>query len=532
MQPLTFDYVIVGAGAAGCVLANRLSADPAVTVCLIEAGPEDRNPLIPVPLASMILAQNGLLNWGYHTTPEAATAGRRVPFARGKVVGGTTSINGMVYMRGHPSDYDDWAQAGNTGWSYDDVLPYFKRSENNAAWPASPYHGASGPMHVSDPTHVSALAEAFVQGMVETGAPRCPDFNGESQEGAGFRQLFQHRGRRVSAASAFLTPVRGRHNLHVRPGALADRLVVEDGRCIGVEILQGGEPLRIGARREVIVSAGTLNSPALLLRSGIGDGASLQALGIETLRHLPEVGRNYQDHVNVFVRNDNPAGTSYGVSLKTLAGLAWSPFEWAIFRRGLVASNLAYASAFLRTDPSLMRPNLQLIFWPVHRPPGRLVGWGHSFCVMAHVLRPLSRGQVTLAHKDPRVQPVIRTGLLTAQPDVDLLTRGIRMARDLFRSAAFASHAGAELEPGPDVESDAALASYIRRTAVQGLHCAGTCRMGADDGAVVRPDLRVSGLDGLRVADASIMPTLIGGNTAAPTIMIGEKASDLVLGNG
>jgi choline dehydrogenase len=523
-----FDYVIVGAGAAGCVLANRLSEDPAIRVCLVEAGPADRNPLIPIPLASMLLAQNGMLSWGYRTVPEAATASRVIPFARGKVLGGTTSINGMVYMRGHRSDYDDWARAGNEGWAYRDVLPYFIRSENNRVWRDSAYHGTSGPVDISDPTHVSGLARAFVDGMVEMGVPRCEDFNGADQEGVGYRQLFQKRGRRVSAASAYLAPARKRPNLRVWTDMLADRLVLEDCKCVGADLIGADGTTRVRARREVILSAGTLDSPAILLRSGIGNGERLRQIGIETLHHLPEVGRNYQDHVNVMVRNDNPARTSYGMSLRTAPGLAWSPFQWAMSGRGLVASNLAYASAFIRTDPALDRPDLQLIFWPAHRVPGRLVALGHSFCVMAHVLRPQSRGEVGISSADPRAQPSIRTGLLTADADVELLTKGIRMARRLFRSEALRPHSGRELEPGPHVESDAALAAYIRENAIQGLHCAGTCRMGADADAVVRPDLRVNGMEGLRIADASIMPNIIGGNTAAPTMMIGEKASNLI----
>jgi choline dehydrogenase len=523
-----FDYVIVGAGASGCVLAARLSEDPRVRVCLIEAGPPDRNPLIAIPLASMLLAQNGMLNWGYQTTPEAATASRTIPFARGKVVGGTTSINGMVYMRGHPTDYDDWAAMGNVGWSYADVLPLFRRSENNEVWRDSPYHGADGPMRISDPRHKNALSQAFIDGLVAMGVPRCLDFNGADQEGAGYRQLFQHNGRRVSAASAFLKPACRRPNLKILSDAIADRLTFEGTRCTGVSVLRNGQPQQIRALREVIVSSGTLNSPALLQRSGIGDAKKLTALSIPVVRDLPAVGQHYQDHVNVMVRNDNPSRTSYGLSLKTLPRLALSPFEWALTGKGLFASNLGYASAFIRTNSELHRPDLQIIFWPVHRKPGKLLSPGHSFCAMAHVLRPESRGEVNIASTDPNVQPNLRTGLLTEQADVDLLTKGIRMTRQLFASPEMAAHSGEELEPGAMIDSDQGLANYIREAAIQGLHSVGTCRMGIGDDAVVRPDLKVVGVEGLRVADASIMPKIIGGNTAAPAVMIGEKAADLI----
>lgn len=527
-EEASFDYVIIGAGAAGCVLASRLSEDQAATVCLIEAGPSDNHPLIRVPLASMLLAQNRLLNWGYQTVPEAATRSRVYPFARGKVLGGTTSINGMVYMRGHPHDYDDWARAGNSGWAYEDVLPYFRKSENNAVWRDSPFHGTSGPMHVSDPADVNPLAEAFVRGLMEMGIPRCADFNGADQEGVGYRQLFQHRGRRVSAASAFLTPARSRGNLSIWVNAPVDRLVLDGRKCIGAELIRGDRRVTTLARREVILSAGTLDTPAILLRSGIGDGERLARLGIDTCHHLSAVGRNYQDHVNVIVRNDNPARTSYGISLKSALSLAVSPVQWAARGRGILASNFAYASAFIRTDLRFDRPDLQLIFWPVHRPPGRIIAPGHSFSVMAHVLRPKSRGDVSISSADPRTQPVIRTGLLTADADVELLIAGIRVARRLFSGSAFRRHTARELQPGPNLQRDEDLADYVRATAIQGLHCVGTCRMGVDADAVVRPDLRVNGIGGLRVADASIMPTIIGGNTAAPTVMIGEKAAELI----
>ncbi|HET6526377.1 MAG TPA: GMC family oxidoreductase N-terminal domain-containing protein [Sphingopyxis sp.] len=520
-----FDYVVVGGGAAGCVVANRLSANPANRVCLLEAGPMDSNPAIRVPLAFMILSQLGIHNWGYETLPEPATADRRIPFPQGKVLGGTSSINGTVYMRGHPSDYDGWAALGNTGWGYDEVLPYFRRAENNVVFQDSPFHGTGGPVTVSNPTHIHDLARRFVAAAEACGIPPTPDFNGESQEGAGIRQLFQKNGRRVSSASAYIAPVRKRRNLTIIPGFHASRLRIAEGRCTGVDGLQEGRPATITARREVIVSSGTIGSPALLLRSGIGDGGALSALGIASVRHSPGVGANYQDHVNIVVRHDDPGRTSYGLSLRSAGKLTWAPLEYLLFRRGLLASNLAYAGAFLRTDAALNRPDVQLIFWPAHKPPGKLAGAGHSYQVMTHLLRPDSRGRVSLA--SPRVtdKPHIATGVLSEASDVRTLLAGIKVARAVMRQMG----GGAELEPGADVVSDEALTRYMRETAVMGLHCAGTCRMGPDAESVVDPELRVRGVEGLRVADASIMPTLIGGNTAAPAMMIGEKVSDMIL---
>lgn len=519
-----FDYIIVGGGAAGCALANRLSANPEVRVCLLEAGPRDRNPAIRVPLAFMVLAQLGFHNWNYETVPEAATAGRPIPFPQGKVLGGTTSINGTVYMRGHPSDYDDWAALGNAGWSYADVLPYFRRAENNLTWRDSRYHGTDGPVTVGEPTHIHRLARDFLAAAAASGIESTADFNGERQEGAGIRQLFQNRGRRVSAASAYIAPVRSRANLTVVTGFHAERLLFEGKRCTGVEGIQAGRAIILRARGGLVVSAGTIGSPALLQRSGIGPAARLAALGISPLIDSPEVGANYQDHVNIVIRKDDPRQISHGISWRAAGELLWSPLEYLLFRRGLLASNLAYAGAFLRTRPTLRRPDVQLIFWPAHKPPGKLVARGHSFQVMTHLLRPESRGDVMIASASAHDRPLVRTGVLTDDDDVRTLLAGMKIARTVMSRMG----GGMEMEPGCHVESDEALTAYMRETAVMGLHCVGTCRMGSDAASVVDPGLRVRGADGLWVADASIMPRLIGGNTAAPTMMIGEKAADMI----
>lgn len=525
IEDAEFDYVIVGGGAAGCALANRLSADPGTRVCLLEAGPRDRNPAIRVPLAFMLLSQLGFHNWKYETVPEAATSRRRIPFPQGKVLGGTTAINGTVYMRGHPTDYDDWAALGNTGWSYADVLPYFRRAENNLTWRESSYHGTEGPVTIGEPTHVHRLARDFLAAAAAAGIEPTEDFNGERQEGAGIRQLFQNRGRRVSAASAYIAPVRSRTNLAVITGFHAERLLFAGKRCNGVEGNRAGRPMRVRAGGGVIVSAGTIGSPALLQRSGIGAAARLAPLGISPLIDSPEVGSNYQDHVNIVIRKDDPERISHGISWRAAGALLWSPLEYLLFRRGLLASNLAYAGAFLRTRPTLRRPDVQLIFWPAHKPPGKLVACGHSFQIITHLLRPASRGEVMIASAQAHERPLVRTGVLTDDADVRTLIEGMKIARSVMDRMG----GGIEMEPGTHVETDEALTAYMRNTAVMGLHCAGTCRMGSDASSVVDPELRVRGAEGLWVADASIMPRLIGGNTAAPSMMIGEKAADMVL---
>jgi choline dehydrogenase len=526
----SFDFIIVGAGSAGCVLANRLSADPKIRVCLIEAGPPDRNPLIHIPLGVMALFKHRKLNWRYETTKQADAADRAIYIPRGKTLGGSSSINGMVYTRGHPTDYDEWATAGNPGWAFEDVLPYFRRSENNEHWRSSPYHGVGGELNVADPHYTSTLSEVFFDAAASMQIPRCEDFCGPTHEGYGLRQLTQKAGRRHSAATAFLKPARARENLSVITGAMADRVLIADSRAIGVRLIEAGAIRTVFARREVVVSAGAIASPLILMRSGIGDGAQLQGHGIAVKQHLPEVGRNLQDHIAVCIQYENPSGESFGLSWRTAPQFAWGAIEYLLRRRGLFAGNVLQAGAFIRTDPSLAKPDIQLVFNPARRSPSGVVGIGHGFGLFSILLRPKSRGSVTVSGAAADAAPVIDPHFFRDATDMEVLLRGLKLTRRLIEAPAFDAHRGAEIAPGDHVQSDEGLRDFIRKACGTVYHPVGTCRMGSDGAAVVDPQLRVRGIGGLRVVDASIMPTIVGGNTNAPVIMIAEKAADMILG--
>ncbi|MEI9850267.1 MAG: GMC family oxidoreductase N-terminal domain-containing protein [Sphingomonas sp.] len=525
--PPAHDFVIVGAGSAGCVLASRLSADPAVSVCLIEAGPADRSPLIHVPLGVAGLFHHPRLNWRASTVPQPGAGGRAIYLPSGRTLGGSSAINGMIYTRGHPCDYDDWAAAGNPGWSYRELLPYFIRSESNERWHNSRHHGVSGPLRVSDPRDRNPLNLAFLAAAESLQVRRREDFNADDTEGVGYRQLTQADGRRASTATAFLAPVRSRRNLTVLTASAVERLEIAEGRVTGA-VLEGGR--RVLARRETLVSAGAVGSPALLLRSGIGDGAALAGLGIAAAHHLPQVGRNLHDHPNAGVAMLGRTAASYGISLRTLPWLAWSLAEYALFRRGLLASNLLSTGGFLRSAPGLDRPDIQYGFMPAKGIAGRGL-FGHGFGASAVLLRPRSRGSVRLAAADPSAAALVDPAFFADPEDLETLLRGVKFVRRLLAAPAFDRHRGRELRPGPDVQDDEALRDHIRATAGSSFHPVGTCRMGSDAGAVVDPELRVRGLGGLRVVDASIMPAIVGGNTNAPVIMIAEKAADMILGH-
>ncbi len=525
----TFDYIIVGAGSAGCVLANRLSADPAIRVCLIEAGPPDRNPLIHIPLGTMGLFKHRKLNWRFETTKQEHAGDRQIYIPRGKALGGSSSINGMVYTRGHPSDYDEWAELGNPGWSFKDVLPYFRKSENNERWRDSPYHGTGGELNVADAVP-NELSDVFFEAAAQMQIPRNEDFCAATHEGYGMRQLTQKGGKRHSTAAAFLKPARHRKNLTVLTGTLVDRVMIDGRRATGVTIVDRAGRRGLTARREVLLAGGAIASPMILMRSGIGEAAALKQHGIDVVYDLPAVGQNLQDHAAIFIQYSNPSGRSFGLSVRTLPQFAWGVFEYLLFSRGLYANNILQAGAFIKTDPSLPKPDIQLIFNPARRSPSGIVGIGHGFGLFSVVLRPKSRGSVGISGADVNAAPVIDPRFFSDPHDLELLLRGVKYSRRLIAAPAFDIHRGEEIQPGAEVRTDEALREFIRANSATVFHPVGTCRMGSDAAAVVDPQLRVRGVERLRVIDASIMPTLIGGNTNAPTIMIAEKGADMVLG--
>ena len=526
----TFDFIVVGGGTAGCVLANRLSEDPANRVCLLEAGPEDKHPWIHIPAAVGAAIFTPGISWGYWTTPQAHLDGRKIPIPRGRVLGGSGSMNGMVYNRGNPKDYDDWAAAGNTGWSYREVLPYFTRSENNEVYPASAFHGRGGPMNVKSIARPNPMTKPFQAAMAALQFRACPDFNGPSPEGYGPRQVTILNGRRVSQATAFLRPALNRPNLTVITDAPVARVTIEGGRATGVELAtQGGR--KIAARREVVLSAGAIGSPQILMLSGVGDAAQLKPLGIEVKADRPSVGADFHDHMATSVQMDTDDASSYGISWKALPRGIWNILEYIVARTGPLGGNVFETNAFVRTDPNLDRPDAQLVFQPAKRNKTTFpIPIGHGYVISIVLLYPKSRGRITLASADPLAPPVIDPNLMADERDFGPMVRGMKLARRILEQQPFARYRGVEIQPGPQVTADADLEAYIRATAGTVHHPCGSCRMGADADSVVDPELRVRGVQGLRVADASIFPTLVGGNTNAPVVMIAEKAADMILG--
>jgi choline dehydrogenase len=526
-----FDYVIVGAGTAGCVLAARLAEDAAARICLIEAGGSDRHPFVRTPsmVAAAIATQR--LNWRFETVPQARLNGRRIPQPRGRVVGGSGSINGMVYSRGHPRDYDDWEAAGATGWSYAHVLPYFTRSENNQDVPESVYHGHGGPVNVRRPPRVNRLNGDFIAATHALGFPLATDFTGPDPEGVGLRQGTIRAGQRDSTARAFLRPALRRGNVTLLRDALAVRVVVEHGRAVGVVYERDGMQREARAAREVILTAGALQTPQLLLLSGIGPASELKLAGIETVHDLAGVGRNLHDHLACPILMRSPDPTSYGISARALPRGIWNVLEYLLLRSGPLGSNVFESVAFLRTAPGLDRPDVQFVFQPAARPrPTFPLPIGHGFAISPVCLYPKSRGRVTLAGPDPHAAPLIDPALLSVDDDIQPLVRALKLARRILSAPNFARYRATEVAPGPAVQTDDEISDFIRSTAYTVHHQVSTCRMGRGADAVVDPELRVRGLDGLRVADASVMPTIVGGNTNAVVVMIAEKAADLIRG--
>ncbi|MCZ8293287.1 MAG: choline dehydrogenase [Hylemonella sp.] len=528
-----YDYIIIGGGSAGCVLAARLSEDPGVQVALLEAGPPDDSVLIHCPAGLALLAKSGQANWGLQTVPQAGLNGRRGYQPRGKVLGGSSSVNAMIYTRGHPRDYDDWAAQGNPGWAWSDVLPYFKRAEHNERG-ADDFHGSGGPLNVMDLRSPNRHSPDFVQAGVEAGFVHNPDFNGAEQEGVGLYQVTHKNGERYSAAKAYLTPHRARPNLHVLTGAHATRILLEGKRAVGVEFVQNGIKRELRAQREVLLSAGALLSPQLLMLSGIGPADQLREHGI-TLRHeLPGVGRNLQDHVDVVLVYDAPQLTElFGLSVKGALKMVRGIFEWRRQRSGMLTTNFAEAGGFIRSQASEVIPDLQLHFVVgklVNH--GRTTTTGHGYSCHVCLLRPKSRGSVRLASADPLAAPLIDPAFLAERDDMDRLIRGFKLMRSILSQPALARFGARELPASAAARSDAQIEDFIRNHADTIYHPVGSCRMGPGTMDVVDAQLRVHGLQGLRVVDASVMPGLVGGNTNAPVIMMAEKAAALIRGAG
>jgi choline dehydrogenase len=526
-----YDYLIVGAGSAGCVLAHRLSADPSVRVLLLEAGPSDWHPFIHMPAGLAKLVGKKGVNWDYSTDPSPQLDQRRLWWPRGKVLGGSSSINAMCYIRGNARDYDEWAADGAQGWDWSQVLPYFRRAEDNSRG-ASALHGDHGPLGVSDPTHVNPLSRAFVAAGVQAGFPLNDDFNGPQQAGFGYYQTTTRRGARSSTAEAYLKPARNRPNLDVVTHALAHEVLFEGNRASGVAYaVGGGEVQRAHARREVIVCGGALNSPQLLMLSGLGPADALRAQGIAVRADLPGVGANLQDHLDICTLQRCTQPITYDQTSDLAIGL-----NYYLFRRGAGTSNIAEAGGFVRSRLATdERPDIQFHFVPAQLDDhgrNRLPGFGYT--LHACFLRPHSRGRLHLASRDPAAKVRIDAGYLSDAGGFDLavMLEAVALSRKVLAQPAFDAFRGEELFPGAQVRDEAALVEFVRRRAESIYHPVGTCRMGAADdaGAVVDPQLRVRGVEGLRVVDASVMPRLVGGNTNAPTIMIAERAADLILG--
>ncbi len=533
MSTETFDYVIIGAGSAGCVLANRLSADPSIRVCLIEAGKKDTSLMVRMPagVGSLIKDANDH-NWGFWTEPQAHMDGRKLYWPRGKGWGGSSSINGMVYIRGHAGDYDQWGQMGLKGWSYGDVLPYFKRAETYEGG-ANAFHGGDGPLNVSESPMTSPIYKAFIEAGREAGYPVTDDFNGAQQEGFGPYQRTIHKGERWSASFAYLRPIEGtRPNLKILSTGLVTRVLIEGGRAVGAELVEGKgrTASTVRASREVILCAGAVQSPQLLQLSGIGDPDALKALGITVKAASPNVGKNLQDHLDVTVINRMTQPVSAYSMQKGIKKL-FVGLRYLANQTGAGADNFLQSGAFLKSRPGLEMPDLQL-----HAVNAIMMDHANyqptedGFTIHACQLRPESKGTVLLKSADPFAHPAIDPNYLATEEDRRAMREAVKMVRDVIRQASLAPYAAGEILPGAGVVSDADIDAFIRTKGETIYHPVGTAAMGVQESSPVDGELKVRGIEGLRVVDASVMPTLIGGNTNAPTIMIAEKAADMILG--
>jgi choline dehydrogenase-like flavoprotein len=528
-----FDYVVVGGGSAGAALAARLSEREDRTVALLEAGNSDSHPFIHVPSFVAAAINTKSLNWRFSTVPQPGMAGRQIGVPRGKVIGGSGAINGMVYFRGHPADFDAWSDMGAKGWSYREVLPYFTRTENNENFPASVFHGKGGPVNVKYPAGDKAnpLNRAYLDALASLQFKHCPDFNGPDPEGYGYRQGLIRDGRRESTARAMLRPAMKRQNLTVITQAQAARIMLEGRRATGIKLVDGRE---IKARAEVVLCAGAVQTPQLLLLSGIGPAEHLMSVGVDIVHNLPGVGGNYHDHVACPIHMETDDTDSYGISWKVWPRDIAAGIQYLLTRTGPLASNVFESVAFLKTDPSLPKADVQFVFQPAKRLTHPKIPFpvGHGYAISPVALYPKSRGTLRLACADPSAAPLIDPRLLAEEGDIDPLVRAVKIARRAFAAPSFAKYKGVEVAPGPAVQDDEDIKAFIRANGYTVHHPCGTARMGApgEVTSVVDPDLKVIGIEGLRVADASVFPLLIGGNSNAASVMVGERGADKILG--
>jgi choline dehydrogenase-like flavoprotein len=529
-QGAVYDYIVVGGGSSGCTVAARLSEDRECRVLLLEAGSRDWHPYIHLPVC-YYKTTKGALTWDFALSSQVHQDSITPAYTQARVLGGGSSINAQVYIRGIASDYDDWEASGCPGWSYRDVLPYFMRAEANERF-ADTFHGTDGPLCVSDQRHTHALSRAFVKACQEFGMPYNADFNGQEQRGAGLYQVTNRNGRRCSASVAYLGAARKRPNLEIRTGSAAHRVVIEAGRAIGIEGVTGKRPFFARAEREVVLTAGAIGTPKLLMLSGIGPAKDISAHGISPIVDLPGVGRNFHDHLDIFMMYNVAGIESYDVYKKTHRQV-WAGLQYALFRNGPVSATVVEGGAFWPADPNDPTTDIQFHFLAgtgIEAVTGNQ-STGNGCTLNAYLVRPRSRGTISLASADPARAPVIDPNFLSEKFDLDHTVDSVRIGQDIMARPSIAKYVTNEFMPGPAVRSRVDYEAYVRRESRSGYHPVGTCRMGGDDLAVVDPELRVRGVDALRIADASIMPRLVSGNTNAPTIMIGEKASDLLRGN-
>lgn len=524
----TYDYIVVGAGSAGCVLANRLTEDGKRSVLLLEAGPRDTNIWIHIPIGYGKTMFDPIYNWKFDTEPEPGMQGRKIYWPRGRTLGGSSSINGLIFIRGQAEDYDAWAKLGNTGWSYKDVLPYFIKSENNQRG-ANAYRGDKGPLYVSDIGEKHPLVDAFIDASASLGIPRNDDFNGRTQEGAGYYQLTTRRGLRGSTAKTYLKPARGRQNLHVETDAHATRVIFEGNRAVGVSYRQNGKEITARVRREVLLAAGAIQSPQLLQVSGVGPADLLHQHGIPVVVESSGVGENLQDHLQIRLIYKCTRPITTNDALRTLWGRSWMGLNWALFRRGPLAIGIQLGGMFTKALKSSATPDVQFHFGTISADvaagkPHPFSGFTVSMCQ----LRPTSRGHVRIKSPDSMVAPAIQPNYLTTQYDCDVMLAGTKLTRELMAAAPMARYVAEEYKPGSGVQTDEELLEFVRGYGQTIFHPVGTCSMGQGPDSVVDERLRVYGTVGLRVVDASIMPLLVSGNTNAGAIMIGEKAGDMI----